>query len=284
MLRVWEKNPGLDVAGLVDNTAVFEFLSGLRNGPNSWVFPFERAQDICETLRGQWAFLMANALEVMARERVPPLPHGLASLTGRARRILLEQGMCWEHELFVILLEQELASRFDLNQSVRHGFARSVQKIAPAQFPKLVEESTPLLWGVIKMANALFPRASSEALGGKDREPDAQKILHAARQFGLAYEQALNYKLFWHGVDCEEANGPELLAILPMAVDSIIAELEALPAKYRKETEAAKEQIRRGIAPSIQIPVVFEMPVGWGERVEQEIEDLKQWILSNSEV
>jgi len=283
MLRLWEKNPNLDCSGVVDNPAVFQFLSELRRSANTWVFPFERAQDICDGLRVQWAFLMSQALEAMSRERAAPLPPPLASLTGRARRVLLEQGVCWEHELLAELLDQELASRYELRQSAKHGFVQSVRQIAPRQFPQLHVESSSILWGMLKTANALFPRASSEALGMGNREPDAQAILHVARQYGTVYEQAMNWKLYWHGVNCEEANAVELLAVLSTAPDNIIKELEAFPAKFRKEIEFAKEQIRQGVAPFINISIVFELPDGWPARVEQELHQLREWILANPE-
>jgi hypothetical protein len=51
ILPVWRQNPSGDFSSVVDSPALFQFVSELRDAGETWVFPFDTAQDICSTLR-----------------------------------------------------------------------------------------------------------------------------------------------------------------------------------------------------------------------------------------
>lgn len=58
------KNPDADFSGVVDNIRLFEFVKKLRGQENIWVYSFEIAQDIIETLRKQIAYLFHDSLKI----------------------------------------------------------------------------------------------------------------------------------------------------------------------------------------------------------------------------
>jgi Domain of unknown function (DUF4062) len=74
LLPFWRANPGADFQPVVDTTKLFEFVSQLRDTGEVWVFPFNSAQDITNTLRKQLSYLFAECLTLRAKMRVIDLP------------------------------------------------------------------------------------------------------------------------------------------------------------------------------------------------------------------
>ena len=66
-LPLWITNPNGDFTSVVDTPKVFEFISSIRDSGNHWVFAFDTAQDICDTLRTQFSYLFREALELRCR-------------------------------------------------------------------------------------------------------------------------------------------------------------------------------------------------------------------------
>lgn len=63
ILPVWEKNPGMNLSGVVDNEKIFEFLSDIRKKRGIWNFGFEKAQDITDILKSQLSILFKESLK-----------------------------------------------------------------------------------------------------------------------------------------------------------------------------------------------------------------------------
>jgi hypothetical protein len=63
LLQVWKKNPSGDYSPHVEDNTVFLLIDEVRKQDrNNWIWPFETAQDITNTLRNQWAALFAQML------------------------------------------------------------------------------------------------------------------------------------------------------------------------------------------------------------------------------
>jgi len=70
VLPIWKANPSADFSATVDTPKLFEFVSGLRDKGEVWVFPFSTAQDIVRTLRNQLSYLLADSLALRAKLQV----------------------------------------------------------------------------------------------------------------------------------------------------------------------------------------------------------------------
>lgn len=84
VLPVWKANPESDFRSVVDSTKLFEFVSSLRDLAGVWVFPFETAQEITDTLRQQFAYLFMDALQLRTKLKSTGLPGTLSQLQGEA--------------------------------------------------------------------------------------------------------------------------------------------------------------------------------------------------------
>ena len=98
---IWKKNPQANFEGNVDTPKLFEFVEILRNSQDHWVFEFEEAQHIIDTLRRQFAYLFMDGLILREKLKDLKLPPVLAELTGKPLKILWEKPVGWEFRLFI---------------------------------------------------------------------------------------------------------------------------------------------------------------------------------------
>jgi len=64
-----EGKPIADFLSVADSSNLFEFVAGIKDGGEIWVFPFDTAQEMFEVLRAQLAYLFLDALKLRAKVR-----------------------------------------------------------------------------------------------------------------------------------------------------------------------------------------------------------------------
>lgn len=62
ILPLWKKNKGMDFSDMVQDVKVLDFVEELYKANNHWIYNFENAQDIIDTLRKQFSYLFMEAL------------------------------------------------------------------------------------------------------------------------------------------------------------------------------------------------------------------------------
>ena len=120
-MRVWKANPEADYSGIVDTPRVFEFIDSFRGGGEVLTFEFATAEDIVNTLRNQFAYLVQDALEL--RQLARGQDRLLAELEGEALILALRRDQYWDVRLFATVLEEELDRRETLRREIEHGLA-----------------------------------------------------------------------------------------------------------------------------------------------------------------
>jgi hypothetical protein len=125
ILPVWRESPETPFQSVVDSPKLFEFVASLLDVDGIWVFPFDFAQEIIDTLRKQLAYLFMNALNLQMRVKTLGLPESLAHLQGMPLKLLIERPKAWETRLFNHVLAQEIArlkrQRLDLKYGIAFG-------------------------------------------------------------------------------------------------------------------------------------------------------------------
>src|ERR1019366_4538137 len=92
VLPVWKANPTADFLSVADSSNLFEFVAGIKEGGEIWVFPFDTAQEMFEVLRAQLAYLFLGALELRAKVRGSgELSPALQGLHGTLIRLIIER-------------------------------------------------------------------------------------------------------------------------------------------------------------------------------------------------
>jgi hypothetical protein len=79
-LPVWKANPEGNYQSVVDSNKLFDFVELLKDTENVWIVGFEVAQDICNTLLQQLAYLFMDS--------------------GMPLRLVIDRTAYWEFRLF----------------------------------------------------------------------------------------------------------------------------------------------------------------------------------------
>jgi len=127
VLPIWKDNKENDFKSVVDSPKLFEFIASMMDVNGIWVFPFEYAQEITDTLRKQLAYLFMDALQLRRRVQTSGLSEPLSQLQGMPLRFVIDRPVAWEYRLFSHVLAQEVSrinhQRLDLNYGIALGSA-----------------------------------------------------------------------------------------------------------------------------------------------------------------
>lgn len=198
LLPSWRENREL-THPQIESPRVFEFVEELK-GTSKWVFSFETAKDITDTLRIQWAYLFTDSLEKRALLVQSTIAERL-KLRGEALSIALHKGKLWEYRLFVELLTQEIDERASLKHDLELPFSTRTSR----HFEDLAEFAG---WSADKMAAAQLLLASwnriapkiNEAFGPPGQAGDVDLIAYTTSRLGAAYQGAFEWALEFHQV------------------------------------------------------------------------------------
>lgn len=236
LLPVWKDNPDASFESVVDTPVLFEFISGIRDSGEVWVFPFDDASDITTTLRKQLSYLFSDCLAL--RRKVSPNDASIAKLGPKALRIAIEKPQGWEWLLFAQSLQDQLdvysAKRLDVELGISFEEA-----ITLGDFDEVIAWVSRRL-GDITHTVAQFEKALAagyEQAVGKPGEPgDIGRIVHLAERLGNGYEQLLGWKLKFLRLSV----GDEFKTLVRLAAElasNAIAEIEEFTANLYPDIE-----------------------------------------------
>ena len=230
ILPIWKANPSADFSATVDTPKLFDFVSGLRDKGEVWVFPFSTAQDIVRTLRKQLSYLLADSLAL--RAKLQEQEAAVLSLSPAALRIYIERPMGWEYLAFAKILEESIAShykcRLDLELGVTYGQVIDLTDRARAtgwvfsKFSQIKQITT----GLSQALNG----GITKAVGEPGQPGDIKRIEHIALRIADGYFQAIEWALEFHRLNVE----PDLQRLMTLAShfsDSVLKEIEEFAAR-----------------------------------------------------
>lgn len=207
LLPAWKANPTADFTHAVDTPMLFNFVDGLRSKQNLWVFPFNRAQDICATLRKQFSYLMADCLAI--RSKLSPADPVLESLGPDSLRAYLERPRGWEFLALAHCLRENIEKhrprRTDLELGVSFGAAIYLEDRLSAV--NWIGRKMGELGVVVENLGNLINRGAVPALGPSGIPGDMMRIAHLGRRFGEGYLAIIEWAL-----EFRRASGPDELA------------------------------------------------------------------------
>ena len=196
ILPVWKVNPSVDFSAVVDSPGLLEFVSDLYSSGETWVLPFETAQDICAALRVQLAYLFADALQLRLRASAVAGSALIASLRGRALRLAIERPPYWEYLLFAEALSDELRKYGDLRRDWDYRVVLgSLRTLKAAEFFEWVSNKWGALQRIVSTMNTLVEGVLREALGPPGTAGDPERILYVAKTLAAAYASAIQWGL-----------------------------------------------------------------------------------------
>lgn len=225
ILPIWKANPSADFSATVDSPKLFEFVSGLRDKGEVWVFPFSTAQDIVSTLRRQLSYLWADSLAL--RAKLQDQKPEILALSPAALRIYIEKSDGWEFLLFAKMLQEcieyHYKRRLDLELGLTYDHV--------VEFPNRGEATRWLsskfgrLQQITKGLTRALNGGITKAMGESGQPGDVKRIEHVALRIADGYAQAIEWTLEFHRVNVE----PEFQKLMILASElsgNVLNEIE----------------------------------------------------------
>jgi hypothetical protein len=238
VLPIWKANPSADFSATVDTTRLFEFVSGLRDKGEVWVFPFSTAQDIVRTLRKQLSYLLADSLAL--RAKLQDQEAAVLSLSPAALRIYIERPIGWEYLAFAKILQEGIEShykrRLDLELGVTYGQVINLMDRTDASEWVLSKFSqiTQITNGLSQALNG----GITKAVGEPGQPGDIKRIEHIASRIADGYFEAIEWALEFQRLSVE----PELQQLMAIAShfsDNVLTEIEEFAARLFNDVSYA---------------------------------------------
>jgi hypothetical protein len=273
-LPIWEKNPSADFSDIVDSQKLFEFVKSLRDPKENWVFPFESAQDIIETLRSQFAYLFKDCLDIRQKVARAGLSEQLQDLSGAALAIIVQKPRLWEYRLFSQIYADEVTRCSSLSRDLQYGITLG----QAVRFGDLVSFNT---WAQAKVSEIQSFATSAEnlvnvallkAVGPPGQPGNVEEIIYAAKRLGIVYRRFLEWTAeFRHG-ESDETFGPALRTVEKLS-GNIISELEGFSRTLPLELEAAVKRYETTKQPQ-SVEITMKLTSACPEELDVELRKL----------
>ncbi|MCE5310876.1 MAG: DUF4062 domain-containing protein [Acidobacteriales bacterium] len=277
ILPVWADNPNGDFRSVADSPKVFEFISGIRNSGEKWVFPFDTAQDIVGTLRTQLSYLFADALELRKRAFTSgALSEKYRRVSGTELRLLIDTPPGWEYLLFGYALEREISSYSDMRRDWEYCISLGQTECMSArQFMTHCGDKNSEALRTAALTEELCKQSLSKAFGPHGVPGDPDEILYAAARLGGIYRQILEWKLSFYRLVI-----PEIVHNFRTAqsrlCDQIVTDMEEFSKCFIPKITEAIQTAQTGTAVKMTLTLNFATPNLQG--VQNELALLKQRI------
>lgn len=266
VLPTWQSNPSADFSRTVDTPELFKFVSQVRSADSRWVFTFETAQDITDTLRIQFAFLMAKGLHL--GQALKGRQKELDGITGESLRIALEKPAGWQGKLFAQLFTDEVVNARDLKRRYELGLVYGPSELLADDailgwLQAKLTEAERLAEGVTHLANHALNQAFTNS--------DVQEIAFCAREMGRSYRNAIEWAIHIRRAHVGD-DWLQLANEMALVTGDIIRQIELLGSRL---TVAIDDAIATAKKDQITVDFTFVIEAENIQRVYEEIERLK---------
>lgn len=246
MLPIWESNPTADFSSCIDDVRLFEFISRIRNQDSIWMYEFDNAQNIIDSLRIQLAYRMSDGLKLISKLRNNSDNNILQNLRGESFRIALEKPPVWEHRLFAQVLIDELREYSTLRFQHKQGIVFGRREHVPIENTHIwmqtrMSEATK----VVEALDTLVNDTLNKAVGAPGEPGNVADVVITAQNVAQAYAQAIEWAQRIKCVEVDEIwEGP--ISIAATFNDDMIEEIEAAGPRFLSQIEQALQEPSNG--------------------------------------
>lgn len=242
LLPVWERNPDMDLANIVDSKKVFEFLVDVRKKSGLWNFEFEKAQDVTEILKSQLSNLFCEALKVKRRVESLDKKEYLSKVSSKALDIILKKEDFYEMRFFMQSMHDEIIKY----NSLKNDYNYSVLFKSSNRIGNIQQLTDWLLIKLGQVQNYIFSLNNlTEAYTFFYKEPGTPSDLEGLYYVASSYARSYACLLEW-GIEVKSVIVPDeykkLLAIFAEFPCDAIRQIEEYPIKSLKLIDEIKMQ------------------------------------------
>jgi len=278
ILPVWKANPDSDYSQLTDSPRLFEFVASLMDPGSGWVFPFDVAQQIFDTLRLQLAYLFMDALALRLQLSPGGLLPKFCALPGTQLRLIIERPRCWEYLLFSEAFAHDIAALADVKRDWQYGIAggRS-SRMTPRSFSEWSHSKLDEASRFIANTNQIIHEALPQAFAPPGTRGDAEAILYCANRLAEVYKNAMEWKLDFARAEVAP-DLDNLKAATARFCDNMVQEIEEFSLKLNRELKQAVADAQSGKKVELHMMLTLTSP-GTAE-IEKELQRLRALIAS----
>jgi hypothetical protein len=252
-LPIWRKNSSGDFSDVVDSPLLFEFVESLRDPKENWIFPFESAQDIIETLRKQLAYLFMDALSLRGKVIRSGLPEALRDLSGAALLLLIQKPFAWEQRLFGQIFCDELHRMTNLRRDFDYGLmlGHIIQLHDINEVLDWIRKKSREIIAYVKSAEQLINVVLPKAFRPSGEPADAEEIVYVARRMASVYRSILDWSGDFKHIQADEAFD-RILEITSRISSNVISEIEGFASTIQKqltEVTGQDESMKQAASP-----------------------------------
>lgn len=276
ILPIWKANPQGNFQNIVDSPKLFEFVSSLLDSSGVWVFPFELAQEITDTLRQQLAYLFRDALQLRMRAKAAGLPEMLSQLQGAALRLVIERPVAWEYRLFAQVLAQEISKakrlRQDLNYGIGFGKGEHFDNFEVLGW---ISRKAGAARRISTAINQILNVALQDAFGPPGVAGDPEAIVYVAQKLAESYRSAIEWAIEFQHISVND-DFRHIVRISAKLTENMIEEIEEWSKKILREIEEAVASLP--LSPGEQRVLEFTLKITVPDMAEfdQELERLER--------
>lgn len=221
LLSVWQSNPQADFTSVVDSPKLFEFILSFRNSGEVWVFPFDSATDLINTLRAQLSHLFLDSLRW--RKKLQPLEQISYLLDPVSLKHFAERLPGWEYLCLAGLLRNRIqklkAKKYDLELNISLG--PSIKLEGADETRNWISNKMRHASMLVGAINPLFSRGILAAIGAPGEPGDIERIEHFATRVAELQSLLLDWSLEFFRVDAPENYSHALNLARKMASEAI---------------------------------------------------------------
>ena len=259
----WQKDRSGDFSGFVDSSKLFEFVESLRDPKENWVFPFDSAQDIIETLRTQLAYLFMDALTIRTKTLRSGLSEALMQdLSGAALLLAVQKPFAWEYRLFSQVLSDEISRMARIKKDLNYGLAlgKAVRLGDPAEVIEWVQGKPAEFLLFLESGKVLINTALPKAVGALGEPGDVEEIVYVGMRLAEFYRSILEWTAEFRHILTEDMFS-RLLELVARMSHNAIEEIEAYAVNLNRQLDGAARQYEESKQPQpLEINLTLTCP------------------------
>jgi hypothetical protein len=241
-----------------------------------WVFQFERAQEIIETLKKQLPYLFMDALQLRTKVKTIGLPEPLAQLKGMSLKLVIERPKAWETRLFNHVLTQEIARykshRLDLKYGIAHGkgeFLYDYLEVLNWARRKMAEAER-----LADSANLILNVAFQDAYAPDGVPSDPEGLVYSAHRLAETYRYAIEWGIECNRTDVADDEFQSIVRLVGKLTNNMIREIEEFSEYILRETEEALNNLPAPGEPPKELNFTLKLTVSGIDELQAEMHRL----------